>query len=403
MDIYTIGYENETLTAHLVVNRLIQKQVSRSTSYGFVEISKCELQRLHWKGHETMKRLVRDGLVECDNLFLASNITDNPKSLGYRFTHKGINELKLLRLNPDDYHVLAWRSYASKVQDNPRNRSRDSDITSALFEYVKRASLDVSTIVDSDLDAQQMLTPLQLINHSPFIKRTDTELRVHSSFSLMPSVIKPHVRLMGSPIVELDITASNPFLLALHLMSALSSPSASGTSSLMRSAYGILRSHSSLFSSQRLPLSLMRKGFGEFINGSLTGEIYNLLADTLQPHYQKELTRDDGKKWMMLLMNESTAALERYDRYAAIKERFPVTIQLLEILKEDKRLGVELMREESRMVIDTICADLLNYDIPFLTAHDAIWTPPQFAPAVKKKMKEHYTSRYGIAPNITIE
>lgn len=400
MIIYSIGYEDDTLTSHLVVKYILQKQVTQAESNSFVEISNSEFKSIHRKAHKTLKRLVSDGLIECDGLYLASNITDNPKSLSYRFTETGLSELKLLELNPNDYHTLAWRSFAGKVSQNPKNNSKDSDIVSSLFEYVKSCSLDIGDIINSNLNIQQCIIPLQLVNHSPFITRSDTEYRIHSSFSLLPSNIKSNVRVSngtdggsgGSYLIELDICSSNPFLLSFHILSVLYSCSSFSSSP-----------HSLCIS------SLMTNGFTRdtknFINGCLTGHIYNLLADTLQPHYKKKkLDRDDGKKWMMFLMNEHTESLERYEHYHIIKDTFPTITNVIEALKEEcpMRLGVYLMREESKMMIDTIAKDLLNYDIPFLTAHDAIWTPPQYGSAVRSKMKEHYIQKYGVAPNIKI-
>ncbi|MFB6274488.1 MAG: hypothetical protein ABEL51_16510 [Salinibacter sp.] len=108
-------------------------------------------------------------------------------------------------------------------------------------------------------------------------------------------------------------------------------------------------------------------------------------------------------------MNQPTADWKRWKnsrkKYRALKERWPGAIRRIEELKarHKRGLGVSLMREEAEMVIDRVARDLLNYDLPFLTAHDGIYVPRKYGPAVKAKMETHYERAYSTAPQITIE
>jgi hypothetical protein len=150
----------------------------------------------------------------------------------------------------------------------------------------------------------------------------------------------------------------------------------------------------------------MCNGNSDFINGCLDGSIYDKIVDTVRGMYKKKNpSREDGKLFMMLLMNQKTSDLQKYDFHTYLRNRWPEEINLIEEIKglHDQRLGVSLMREEATMVIDTIARDLLNYDIPFLTAHDGIYVPKSHGNAVKKKMEDHYERVYGTTPRITIE
>jgi hypothetical protein len=147
-----------------------------------------------------------------------------------------------------------------------------------------------------------------------------------------------------------------------------------------------------------------------FVECCLNGTIYREVADAVAGTYTRKTPgRSTGKGMMMLLMNWDTGSWHQWNgartKYQAIQRRWPDAIRRLEVLKayHDQRLGVSLMREEAEMVIDRIAGDLLNYDLPFLTAHDGIYVPRKYGEAVKNKMEDHYNRVYGRSPNITIE
>ena len=403
--IYLIGFEDFEVRHHLVASHLLERQ-----SYIYdedspsVPVHRDEWEKVHRKGPSAVKELVEEGLIQRDYY---NNPSYDPSHSGgkarpyhYQFSDEGLNRLRLLRLTQSGIHGNTFNSLQRKLANAPRV---GSGLVDRLAQFVRSCEIQprrlTSLIGDPGFQMSgDVIQAVKILNNSPFCIRSSTERRVHTSFSVLPSDLKSLVSLDGySDLVEVDVSASNPFLLAhrlRHLQFASQTSPVSNTKPLNSS----------------ISLHNMCGAKSSFQKLCLNGEIYGEIANTVEKIYKnKKPNRDDGKMVMMLLLNQSMEDWMRWEnsrkKYRALKRRWPEEIRRLEALKKrhDQPLGVSLMREEAMMVIDRIARDLLNYSVPFLTAHDGVYVPRKYGEPVKRKVKEHYERVYGVAPQITID
>lgn len=432
--IYLIGFENFEVRHHLVASHLLERQ-----SYIYdedsptVPVHRDEWEKVHRKGPSAVKELVDEGLIQRDYYNNPSYSEGKARPYHYQFSDEGLNRLRLLRLTRDGIHGNTFNSLQRKLANAPKVGSGLVDRLASFVRSCEIQPKDLTSLI-GDPDFQMsgdVIQAVKILNNSPFCIRSNTERRVHTSFSVLPSDLKSLVSLDGySDLVEVDVSASNPFLLAhrlQHLQLASQTSPVSNTKPLNSSIslhnmcgvnnntvlseyYGYSKFSGIKPPSIQYPLHNMCGAKSSFQKLCLNGEIYGEIANTVEKIYKnKKPNRDDGKMVMMLLLNQSMEDWMRWEnsrkKYRALKRRWPEEIRRLEELKKrhDQPLGVSLMREEAMMVIDRIARDLLNYSVPFLTAHDGIYVPRKYGEAVKRKVKEHYERVYGVAPRITID
>ena len=449
--IYVIGFEDFEVRHHLVASHLLKCQ-----SYVYdedrpsVPVHRDEWEKkAHWKGPSAVKELVDEGLIQRDYYNNPSHSGGKARPYHYQFSDEGLNRLRLLRFTRDGIHGNTFNSLQRKLSNAPKVGSGLVDRLASFVGSCEIRPEDLTSLI-GDPNFQMsgdVIQAVKILNNSHFCTRSGTERRVHTSFSVLRSDLKSLVSLDGySDLVEVDVSASNPFLLAhrlRHRQLASQTSEVSNTkplnssvplhnmcgvnddSPILSECYGYSVFSGIKPSGAQYPpdstgagstgagagtLHNMCGGKSSFQKLCLNGEIYSEIANTLEGVYKKKKPgRDDGKMAMMLLVNQSMKDWRRgksnRKKYKALKERWPEEIRWLEKLKEwhDQPLGVSLMREEAMMVIDRVGRDLLNYSsVPFLTAHDGIYVPRKYGGAVKQKVKEHYERVYGVAPQITI-
>lgn len=443
--IYLIGFPDLGVPHHVATSHLLKRQSHvYDTENPRVPVPKGEWQNAHRKAVSAVQKLLVEGLLERDYYNNPSHTGGEARCYHYWFTETGLRRLRLLEVTRGELHGHTFNALERTFSASP---SSSSGITDQLSNHVQNCRIDPARLADvtSDPDFQvsgDVFHAVSLLNNGPFCLRSSTERRVHTSFSGLPSRLKSLVSLDGhSDLVEVDITGSNPFLLA-HRLSALRVASRPGsglrpTSSILDGPNPSHSTHyyyNAITEGLKVSLSRVSEYYGysqysglsystipytphnmcnaktEFERLCLNGRIYEEVADALGGTYkQKKPTREDGKRAVMLLMNQPTADWKRWKssrkKYRALKERWPGAIRRIGELKarHKRGLGVSLMREEAEMVIDRVAGDLLNYDLPFLTAHDGIYVPRKYGPAVKAKMETHYERAYSTAPQITIE
>lgn len=136
-----------------------------------------------------------------------------------------------------------------------------------------------------------------------------------------------------------------------------------------------------------------RGDFGSYCELCQTGDFYDFLLSRLEPGKGPKLTRDQLKKRFLTDVIAKKKANKRGAEYpsdveSTFRELFPCVYQFIRNVNKDgwehENLIRRLQQEESKLVIETVAAELvIRYPKMFLlTLHDAIFTTERNIPIV---------------------
>jgi len=195
--------------------------------------------------------------------------------------------------------------------------------------------------------------------------------RVFNVITGTASVLRPHLRLDGRPVVEVDVRACQPFLLATLYPK----------DSLERAKY----------------LTAVTTGdFYELFRPALTTK-----ADSKRPARSRKVLKLAVQ--IQVLFGGPNQRRELWDLFAAT---FPELAGLIDrFIKEGSTtLAAHLQKLESGIVIERVVPRLLQelQGRPFLTIHDSILCIRADAATVAKIMEEEFAARVGATPRMKV-
>jgi len=237
--IYLIGFPDFEVPHHVATSHLLRRQ-SRvyETETPRVPVPKREWQNAHRSAVSAIQDLMGEGLVTRDYYnnpsYSGGGHSGDSNSRGgssggkarcyhYWFTDKGQRRLCLLKVTRSEVHGHTFNALERAFSGSP---DPGPGIAGRLLTHAQNCHIDPDQLAKAASDpgfdvSGDAFHAMSLLNNAPFCIRSETERRVHTSFSGSPSDLKGLVSLDGhSDLVEVDITGSNPFLLA-HRLSAL--------------------------------------------------------------------------------------------------------------------------------------------------------------------------------------
>ena len=206
--------------------------------------------------------------------------------------------------------------------------------------------------------------------------------RVHSIVTRVASGLRPHLRLEGRALVELDVASSQPLILAALFLCPEKCASYGG------SAHHIGRV---------LPVRVRRDAlaFGKLCE---KGTLYEFL--------QKKGNFRDREQVKRLLFRDVLFCRPyvRGRMTELFEQTWPGVFAAVQELKRTegyKAVSRRLQRLESSIIIDGVCRRLVDEapGLPFLTVHDSVLTWPDEAETVERLIVEAF-EQYGVRPMI---
>lgn len=234
-----------------------------------------------------------------------------------------------------------------------------------------------------------------------YIKCNDTNGRLDSNFTRLPSELVQHLHIDGKPLSEIDLRNSQPFFAA-----AMICPS--------REINYVLEKY--------LGRKLMIKAGALNIRDCEDVQLYVSLvtAGTLYEPYMMERVKDAGiigidrkeLKERVFRVFFGRIGSWRYDRVAWVfRTAFPNVVTYFELIKvgDHSRLAVILQRLESYTMLERVAPAILKElpGLPFITKHDSI-LPVRIEPSdsvghVARIMKGVIAEVTGLTPSVSIK
>lgn len=232
--------------------------------------------------------------------------------------------------------------------------------------------------------------------------------RLHSVITNIQKSYRRYLRYDGNPLVGVDISNSQPYLLCLLFNPLFWKRN----SSLNISLWHLPNNIQQYFNDIRI--DRITKYTSSLESGNLTsyttkaseGRVYEYMMDIINGNHDYGLSRDDVKTMMMTVLFSNNRYIPMLKRL--FKDSFPEIYELIRLIKQwnHRSLPCLLQSIESEIILHRCCKRIweeYNQEIPIFTIHDSICTIPQYVEIVKSIMNEELEKSTGIKPHLKVE
>ena len=222
--------------------------------------------------------------------------------------------------------------------------------------------------------------------------------RVHTNVANMPRQYRRYIRLDGRELASVDVSTSQPLLLALFVRfgESLAKPKLRRPSFKRRSQ----EYDNTGFRSGGWPVSpsspLAAGRSDAFLNDCLRGVVYDRIAE------RTGYSRDEVKPLFLAVIYGHPEHMGTKVGNA-LRELYPAVFDA--VVEANTRLGhgglprlMQLM--ESRVMISRVAGRLLRERpaMPMLTVHDSVLVPPEYAPDAEAVIGDEWQAEFGVRP-----
>jgi hypothetical protein len=235
--------------------------------------------------------------------------------------------------------------------------------------------------------------------------------RLHSPVTRMPKALRRAIRIDGKPLVEVDVSASQPILLGLLALEKLRSMNHPSEISKLTQREAERREEEALslitwyvftpthddFDGWMQPSDLI-----EFIDICASGDFYEELARTLGIRCRSAADRRIVKKEASrIIFGKHRPRMRDWRRFY---ERWPTITRFLGEPKRDgyKNAARTLQRLEAAIMIDGACGEFMERhpEVPVLSIHDSLAVPADAVPLAVAAINRAWESRVGRRPKL---
>jgi hypothetical protein len=250
----------------------------------------------------------------------------------------------------DPVHEFLWNSLGKLTLNAPGHLDRENGLanTPAGIAY---ANMTIDRLTRRDF----------FFSHD---RRTG---RVFNTFTNMPKTLRKHALLDGRPLVEIDVKNSQPVLLKTF------SPDAGSE----------------------------RESFIATVRGGAFYEVVNAASDKPLPEADRELIKE--RIFSQVLFGPINP---HFPMWKAFSRLFPALAN--EVIRQKAKswnaFPLELQRREAAIMIGQVTPSLIKEleGVPFLTIHDSIAVPAEFADIVAATIKREFLRVVGFEPSLRI-
>lgn len=391
-----------------------QKILSRKSKLHFEYLVKhgvLRLVRKHFTGATCRKYLLNEKYMKDPSFYTLT---------GFTFSRSVSRHLNKQRVKGKYDHLQEWLkkiefdAEGATVFNNLMFESRKNFLP---FQSISKRNRRTRSNPHHQYVNGQM-SILRLKAKDDTCKMDSSGMRLHTSITNCPKLLRNYITVGGEPLVSIDIKNSQPFM-----MLALFNPEHIGK--LRRTSYPTtqlpppnLQVPVSDLSAYNISSIILRHSsviqssieFQEYREMVTNGTIYEQFVDLMKID-AKELelgfSPRDTVKFRFMLCFYSANGSRSGGMKPLFRMKFPKIYSLMCDLKEKHHntLAILLQRVESILVLDQICSRIAleKPKVPLFTIHDSILTTSAHVDYVKGIIEEECVRYIGVAPRLTIE
>ena len=350
---------------------------------GAYSVLKMEyIQNVVPQANDYLDFLLDKNIIERINYFAGRN------SYMYRLLNEGKTE----------YRAITDKELINRIENNREEmKKRNSKKYPILNSFIRKVKIDYEEAIKTvELTYQENIRKgnekaegrrtfsLGEINkidsRDIYIKINDTNERLDSNFTRLPSELVPHLTIDGNSLTEIDIRCSQPFF-----SSTLFFPKPE-IINVLNDFLG--RSHTMSVLSLHIYDCVDVKLYSSLV---ITGKFYEYMMEKFKENDIAFIDRDDLKEKMFIVLFGKREAFIYNKAARLFKELFPNVQKLFDLIKKDEHnmLSVLLQRIESYTIIKRTVQNVISElpGLPFLTKHDSLLPSQNYLPDEVNKVK----------------
>lgn len=354
------------------------------------------IKKLVPQGDKYLRAIMELGIVERSGKYIPGQTSYKYDFAPYyhsKYISRPLNDVKLFRrVNK------VWNEIRKDEKKTTRGKSeqikflKDLEIEPTWREYVE-------TITDIEKYNAVTASATRIENGDLFYSIDNTSGRFHSNVTNMKKDLRPHLRVKGQQLLNLDVKNSQPYLSTI----ILTNPGKASTLTNNRAFAMLLQS--------------LNVSHNEDVKKYIQLVVYGQLYEYLQKEFN--LSRDETKRQVLriLFARNRTPKNELNKKCRAIfREHFPTVHKIFSKVRGSekgdkftsfKRFAILLQRIEAYLMLEIILKRI-SKELPgviAITIHDSIMTGilTNNVQAVRKIIEEELTDFVGFRPQIKIE
>ena len=307
------------------------------------------------------KILIDRGIVELDNKWKVGQ-----KSIGFKISDKFTEFTKLKITNPK--FVVRLERIERSRQDYSSPLANHFRKWLSLIEVIESNRLMELSNIKSDSELECFNCSIRKLVDKEFaVSNRDKNGRIYHNLTNCPKEIRNCLSINNEKLIEVDVCNAHPLLLLTLIKSYKNTP---------------------------IPFQYHNEvqKYKELVE---SGKLYSLFEDW-------GFTRESSKhQFISNVLYGKT--LHGSKLKVMFNKEFPFVAGFIDDIKKDDycRLANELMKLESKIVVDTVAIELMNSfpNVPVITVHDSIMTTSRNAGLVERLIKKAFEA-FGVSPAV---
>lgn len=357
---------------------------------------------------QTFEKKLREQLLEAGVIETDGYYVEGTKSFGYRLCPKYQTRHKRVPItNPIIKHniELLRAGDLKKLSKVHEHLFRQFDRVSIDFEHV------VGTVANNPVWEEFSRTALEQLHNKEWTPVVCEYGRFHTPLTRLLTEARKGLRLDGKQLINLDIANSQPLFLGLLFLQILRKTNSSSRSIEDKELLNVIKKLG--IDVYPIPTRIgtpytmglvnsreyLKEDVRKYIELVEKGELYDFFGEN------SSLSRKEFKEKIFkdVLFGKNRIVTELTKEFARL---FPSVMKFIRRIKQGnyRRLAWIMQREESRLMIDTICGRLMreHEELPLLTIHDSVLTTEEHVGVVEKVIREEF-HECGVSPTIRME
>lgn len=383
--------------------------------------------------YRQIKKLLLDNeIIECNNEYHISK--PKPMSKGYRLTDE-YNTGKVRWVTISDNFRSEEEKEFEKKQDEINNQYRfilemynkyPLKVNLLVYDYLNNLKQGLIKLTKNEYQVHMVnnvigryIVQVEKMNKGEYNQKVSpSNHRLGSTFTNFPKLIRKFIEYNKQPLIGLDISASQPYILSSILDSKFYTNTTVGYNlyTIFNELYTTINTNI-LYNNKSISSCIMSgSSFSEteidnlkfYQTKSFENDFYSFVSENCDPQYN--FTRSDVKNHMLYyFFNDNFKDRLIYDGYKVINSVFPAMEKWITMAHKEFGGGSNfsklLQRTESFLILKQISKEFISLrpNDPIFSIHDSLYTTEEGVYTLEQTMKYQLKKYVGIYPNIHIE
>lgn len=359
---------------------------------GYIKLNAQYLKNVINNYRAYLNYLMHHKIIVCDEVYIPG-----VRSKGYRFKSLNILTSKAKEVEVTDKTLLKkFTRLKEKVKkDNTKVKNKCPYLT-------KWFNKDLQVVLPDDVTDKRIINAANRINTQKYnFSVDDYGKRLHTDITRFSKHHRQYIQYKGSPMRNIDLKSSQPFLLIKLIIDELKKKNNSVYTTMIEAG-----GTDKLFQDSGMILYLKYtegfKSLGKYIEDVTQKYMYSKVQKAYKKKYGHELGDKQVKEDLMPVFFGKKGYRSRVK--TIFKALYPYVNDFLDRWRDSRNIPIvkKLQKLESNLIVRKIAKEL-PIDMPRFTIHDSVMVRKKDVEVVTQKILNVIKEEIGFYPRVTIE